>query len=649
MALVILLVALSAFSPWAAHSALAQGGALDSTITLQMPFIAGETWIVGGPGYFYGEVTHTNANNDYYATDWNLPGPANADLGKPVLPVANGFVSVVDTVCAGNYGCYVQIDHADGYRTVYAHLSQMLVATGSSVYTWTLIGKVGKTGNASGPHLHLRFQRNNGGYYSKCWNNGQTCPNGEAPQQPQGHRPSPMMTTSGFTTLVDGQPYTSVNGRVHLPDLRNNNGWYTGFYVRNDGTEFRNVNIYYFNPDGTPTPQGSDVCGLDPNQWCWIPVNESNRIPTSGSVYIDSGEAVSVVVIRQRSNGYVTAAYTGMINAPIANIPVLYTPMIHRNNSGWYSDVIVTNASTISTDAAVSFQRQNQSGDVCTELLSDIPAYGTVTLSTSGLTCLTTPFNGSARVTGSQPIIAIATQWKDYTGDGIGDALADYEGMPASNTTNHFAFLMRGNGGWDSGLSLQNPGSANTVTINYYNTSGGGCGQTNTTILQNSVTGYYPLPVTCSLPYYGSGKAAGSQALASIVNHIYPLDRDVTSNGALGGNTKTVVIPLAFKNLSMFLGHSGLWNTGLVIRNTGSGTATATIDFYDSGGAEIYTTSRTISVSGASILSPLPGVLDGFIGSVRVSANQNIAVSATHNVSGTSGDDSAMAYIGINR
>ncbi len=609
----------------------------------------GETWMVGGTtpgsGSFYGEGEHTNANNDYYATDWNRLG----DAGAAVLPVVDGNVSAIqDKPCPGtSYGCYVQINHADGYRTLYGHLDDVLIANGASVRTSTLIGRVGNTGNSTGSHLHLTFRRNNGGYYSKCWNNGQTCPNGEAPQQPQGHRPSPMMTTSGFTTLVDGQSYTSVNGRVHLPDLRNTNGWYTEFYVRNDGTESRNVNIYYFNPDGTPTTQGSDVCGLNTNQWCWIPVNEFNRIPTSGSVYIDSGEAVSVVVIRQRSNGYVTAAYTGMIHAPIANAPVLYTPMIHRNNSGWYSDIIIMNASSIATSAAVFFQRQNQSWDVCSWPFGSIPAYGTVTLSTSDVICLTTPFNGSARVNGSQPIIVLATQWKDYTGDGIGDALADYEGMSTSNT-NYFAFLMRGNGAWDSGLSLQNPGSANTVTINYYDTSGGNCGQTNTTILQNSVTGYFPLPVTCSLPYYGSGKAVGSQPLASIVNHTYTLDRDVTSNGALGGNTKTVVIPLAFKNKS-FLGHSGLWNTGLVIQNTGSGTATATINFYDSGGALIYPTSRTIPVSGASVLSPLPGVSDGFIGSVRVSANQNIAVSATHNVSGTSGDDAAMAYIGINR
>lgn len=65
--------------------------AFASTITLQMPFIAGETWTVGGAGSFYGNGKHCNSNNDYYATDWNRTN----DTGAAVLPVADGTVSAV--------------------------------------------------------------------------------------------------------------------------------------------------------------------------------------------------------------------------------------------------------------------------------------------------------------------------------------------------------------------------------------------------------------------------------------------------------------------------------------------------------------------------------------------------------------------------
>ncbi len=91
--LVSLLLVLIAFGliPTAPR-ALAQGGALDSTITLQMPFIAGEAWTVGGDGSFYGNGAHCNdPNNDYYATDWNRTNDNGAaDTCGAVLPLADG-------------------------------------------------------------------------------------------------------------------------------------------------------------------------------------------------------------------------------------------------------------------------------------------------------------------------------------------------------------------------------------------------------------------------------------------------------------------------------------------------------------------------------------------------------------------------------
>lgn len=92
----------------------------NSTLKLQMPFLAGESWTVGGAGSFYGNNLHCNPNNDHYATDWNRSN----DLNAAVLSVADGYVSDIPNPCLGTgYGCYVRIDHADGYRTLYAHLS----------------------------------------------------------------------------------------------------------------------------------------------------------------------------------------------------------------------------------------------------------------------------------------------------------------------------------------------------------------------------------------------------------------------------------------------------------------------------------------------------------------------------------------------
>jgi len=104
----------------------------------------------------------------------------------------------------------MSIYNDSGLRTKYAHLSGVYRTSGS-INHWEQIGAVGSSGNSSGPHLHLTFRKNEGGYYSHCYNNGSTCPNGEQGVWPQSPKPSPINTQSGSQTLVDGYPYTSNN------------------------------------------------------------------------------------------------------------------------------------------------------------------------------------------------------------------------------------------------------------------------------------------------------------------------------------------------------------------------------------------------------------------------------------------------------
>ena len=76
-----------------------------------------------------------------------------ADVGYPVYVTGDGVVEKVNYGFTG-YGNEIIIDHGFGYKTRYAHLSRIDVAKGMKVLRGDQIGAIGKTGKATGPHLH---------------------------------------------------------------------------------------------------------------------------------------------------------------------------------------------------------------------------------------------------------------------------------------------------------------------------------------------------------------------------------------------------------------------------------------------------------------------------------------------------------------
>ncbi|MDR0292257.1 MAG: M23 family metallopeptidase [Elusimicrobium sp.] len=79
-----------------------------------------------------------------------------APLGTPVEAVADGVVKFAGV--EGGFGNYIEINHPNNYTTCYGHLKGFNVKTGEHVRQGKVVGFVGRTGLATGPHLDFRIR-----------------------------------------------------------------------------------------------------------------------------------------------------------------------------------------------------------------------------------------------------------------------------------------------------------------------------------------------------------------------------------------------------------------------------------------------------------------------------------------------------------
>jgi murein DD-endopeptidase MepM/ murein hydrolase activator NlpD len=91
----------------------------------------------------------------HYGVDWA------AAPGTPIMAAGNGVIE--EAGAKVEYGNYIRIRHANGYKTAYGHMSRLApgVAAGVRVLQGQTIGYVGSTGLASGPHLHFEVMVKN--------------------------------------------------------------------------------------------------------------------------------------------------------------------------------------------------------------------------------------------------------------------------------------------------------------------------------------------------------------------------------------------------------------------------------------------------------------------------------------------------------
>lgn len=75
-----------------------------------------------------------------------------ARTGTPIISAADGMITMAKK--NGSMGLMVEVNHGNGFKTRYGHLSRLLVKRGQRIKRGEVIGLVGNTGRSTGPHLH---------------------------------------------------------------------------------------------------------------------------------------------------------------------------------------------------------------------------------------------------------------------------------------------------------------------------------------------------------------------------------------------------------------------------------------------------------------------------------------------------------------
>ena len=387
------------------------------------------------------------------------------------------------------------------------------------------------------------------------------------------------------------------------------------FQVQNlSSTNAAAVVITFYNQDGSVAATVSDS----------IPANSSTTyspLPTSvpagfnGSVVISSDQPVAAIANVKGNSGAYGSSYSSF-NQGSSSIGL---PLINKDFYGINTWFNVQNTGSAATTVTVSY-----SGTSCTENATIQPS-AAATFDQSTNTCLPSAYNGAATITTGNPgdtIVATVMQAADI-------GLFAYNGFATGSTNPVFPLVSNNWYGIETGIQIQNSGSAaTTVTVTYTPSQAGtACTETGTiqpgaaeTFAINALS--FPSQGTTSNCVLGQGWVGSAQVTANsanqplvgIVNQTNFANKGGSSYGAFdpASATGTVVMPLIMDAYN-------IW-TGWSVMNVGSSdTVTCSYSSLSSNTNVVQTlnTNEAFAIqnlnsnSGGS--APLPA---GYIGSV---------------------------------
>jgi streptogramin lyase len=434
-----------------------------------------------------------------------------------------------------------------------------------------------------------------------------------------------------------------------LPAMSNGayGGYVTAATIQNTGSGPASVRIDYFDQNGAPVGAGDTISNLAVNASWTVRQDNGNSFPSSGGDAATAGSAVVysdqpvAAFVNEFAPGNVgdATSYSGVQVASGVGA-TLYAPTIVNNAYGGYTTGIgLLNEGASTTDVTITY-RDASGALITTQTVPGLAAHAYHALY-SGDTTLALPsgFAGTATITNSaaQPLGAIVNE------TGPGGQFSSYDAVPSGSTTLYApAALRNAFGGFNTGMGIVNTtGTTGTVTITYFDASG------TPTINSFNIPadGYLGVYQGTDIPTDGAytAKITSSVAIAAIVNEVAASTTSAmqsTSYNTFSAGNATLNLALV-ENAG-----SDPWNTGDGIMNTGIGSTTVTVNYFNTvTGASVGTTQTQLLAPNAfwGLYQPTGGLPTGQRATAVITTSSGGQVAVICNESSTT---TFMSYDG---
>jgi streptogramin lyase len=400
---------------------------------------------------------------------------------------------------------------------------------------------------------------------------------------------------------------------VALPAMANAayGGYTTVTEIQNVGSGPAGVLVRYFDSGGAAVGSGDGTANLPVNGTWTVRQDNGHGLAAgqAGSAVVYSNQPLASFANEFAPGGGDATSYTGIIPS-VGSGTALYAPAIANNAYGGYTTGIgLVNVSAASADITVTY-RDGSGSIVQAQTLSGVAA-GAYQGLYSGAASLPNGFAGTATITSSAGALAAVVNET-----GPGGQFSSYDAVPAGSSALFApAALRNAFGGYNTGMGIQNTtGTAGTVTINYYDSTGTAT-MTTWPIAANGYLGVYQGTDIAADGAY-TAKITASIAIAAIVNEVAlstTSAQQSTAYNTFASGSATLHLPLVES-----AGSDG-WSTGEGIMNTGSTATTVTVTYYDTASGAAVGTPQSQSLQSNAfwgLYQPAGGLPNG----VRASA-----------------------------